>query len=194
MEAMDTDEGQQTSARLLEEAQHHSQARVEPTYATIEEPTTTMTGGLEAIISDILSMQDPRELTSSEVGERRIAPSEMRAGLPTGSFSPFNFNKEFQARHAVRPENTNQPWHSHRSSRESSLITNPYDQETEQQHSEISSTASPTRDMEVIHTPGVAREEEYAARGPYTENVLTLDARLLQDIISGRWSKGLQDK
>ena len=26
-------------------------------------------------------------------------------------------------------------------------------------------------------------------RGPYTENILTLDARLLQDIISGRWSR-----
>ena len=113
----------------------------------------------------------------------------MRAGLPTDSFSPFDFDKEFQARHGVRPEDANQPWHSHRSSRKSSLITNSYDQETEQQHSEISSTASPTRDMEVICTPGIAREEEYADRGPYTENVLTLDARLLQDIISGRWSR-----
>ena len=71
---MDTDKGQRTSARLLEEAQCLFQARVEPTDATIEEPTTTMTGGSEAIISDILSMQDPRELTLSEVGERRIAP------------------------------------------------------------------------------------------------------------------------
>ena len=43
--------------------------------------------------------------------------------------------------------------------------------------------------MEVIHTPGIAREKEYAERGPYTVNVLTLDARLLQDIISGRWSR-----
>ena len=188
-EAMDTDEVQQTSARLLEEAQCLSQARAEPTYTAIEEPTTMMTGGSEAIISDILSMQDPRELTLSEVGERRIAPLKMRAGLPTGSFSSFDFNKEFQARHGVRPEDANQPWHSYRSSRESSLITNPYDQETEQQLSEVSSTASPTRDMEVIYTPGITREEEYTERGPYTENVLTLDASLLQDIISGRWSR-----
>ena len=43
--------------------------------------------------------------------------------------------------------------------------------------------------MEVIHTPGITREEEYAERRPYTESVLTLDARLLQDIISGRWSR-----
>ena len=41
--------------------------------------------------------------------------------------------------------------------------------------------------MEVICTPGVTREEEYAERGTYTENVLTLDARLLEDIIPGRW-------
>ena len=72
-------------------------------------------------------MQDPRELNLSEVGERRIASLEMRAGLPAGSFSPFNFHKEFQARHRVRPEDANQPWHSHRSSRESFLITNLYD-------------------------------------------------------------------
>ena len=70
MEAMDTDEGQRTSARLLKEAQCLSQARAEPTYATIDEPTTMMTGGSEAITSDIPSMQDPRELTLSEVGER----------------------------------------------------------------------------------------------------------------------------
>ena len=126
-EAMDTDEGQQTSAKLLEEAQCLSQARADPTYATIDEPTTMMTGGSEAIISDILSIQDHRELTLSEVGERRISPLEMRAGLPAGSFSPFDFNREFQARHWVRLEDANQPWHSHQSSRESSVITNPHD-------------------------------------------------------------------
>ena len=60
---------------------------------------------------------------------------------------------------------------------------------TEQRCSEVSSTASPTRDMEAIQTPGITREEEYAERGPYMKNVLTLDARLLQDIISGRWSR-----
>ena len=107
MEAMDTDKGQQTSARHLEEAQHLSQVRAEPTYTTIEEPPTTMTGESKAIISDILSMQDPGELTLSEVGERRITPLEMRAGLRTGSFNPFYFDKEFQARHGVRPEDAN---------------------------------------------------------------------------------------
>ena len=81
---------------------------MEPTNATIDQPTTMMTGGSEAIISDILSMQDPRELTLSEVGEkRRMAPLEMRAGLPIGSFSPFDFDNEFQARHGVRPEDAN---------------------------------------------------------------------------------------
>ena len=89
-----------------------------------------MTGESEAIIFHILSKQDPRELTLSEVGERRIAPSEMRASLPAGSFSHFDFDKEFQARHGVRPEDAYRPWHSHQSSRESSLITNPYDRAT----------------------------------------------------------------
>ena len=43
--------------------------------------------------------------------------------------------------------------------------------------------------MEIIRTPGVAREQEYADRGSYAESVLTLDTRLLQDIISGRWTR-----
>ena len=85
----------------MEEAQHLSQVRVEPTYAAIDEPTNVMTGGLEAVISNILSVQDPRELTLSEVGERRTTPVEMRAGLPAGSFSSFDFERECQARHGV---------------------------------------------------------------------------------------------
>ena len=75
---------------------------MEPTYTTIEEAITTTTGGSEAIISDILSTRDPRELTLLEAGERGPAPLEMRASLPAGSFSPFDFEKEFQTRHGVR--------------------------------------------------------------------------------------------
>ena len=37
MEAIDTDEGQRTTARLLEEAHHLSTAAREPSYATIDE-------------------------------------------------------------------------------------------------------------------------------------------------------------
>ena len=37
MEAMDMDEGQRTTARLLEEAHHLSTAAMEPSYATIDE-------------------------------------------------------------------------------------------------------------------------------------------------------------
>ena len=99
---------------------------MEPTYATIDEPMAVKTGGSEAIISDILFTQDPKELTLSEVGERRRpAPSEMRAGLPMGSFSPFDFNKEFQSKHGVRPEDADKPWHSHHLSRESSVMAVP---------------------------------------------------------------------
>ena len=130
-----------------------------------------------------------RELTLSEVGERRPAPSEMRARLLAGSFSPFDFDKEFQSKHGVRPEDANKPWHGHHSSRESSVIASPPDQETKPQISEVSSPTSPTRKMEIIRTPGVAREQEYADRGSYAESILTLDTRLLQDIISGRWTR-----
>ena len=84
-EAMDTDEGHRTTARLLEEAQRLSEATMEPMCTTIEETITTMMGGSEAIISNILSMRDPRELALSETGERGPTPLEMRASLPIGS-------------------------------------------------------------------------------------------------------------
>ena len=159
---MDTDEGQRTTTRLLEEARHLSEVSVEPTYATIDEPATEMTGSSEAIISDILATRDPRELTLSEVGERRPSPSEMRAGLPAGSFSPFDFEREFQSRHGVKPKDANRPWHSHHSTRESSSLVSPPDQNTMIQISKVPSAASPARSMEIIRTPGVAREQEYA--------------------------------
>ena len=124
-EAMDTNEGQRTTARLLEEARHLSEYTMEPTYATIDEPMTAVTGGSEAVISDILATQDPRELTLSEGGKGRPTPSEMRAGLLVDSFSPFDFDKEFQARHGVKLEDADKPYHSHHSSRESSTVAVP---------------------------------------------------------------------
>ena len=57
---MDTNKGQRTTARLLEEAQHILESTMEPTYATIDEPMTAMTGGSEAVISEILATQNPR--------------------------------------------------------------------------------------------------------------------------------------
>ena len=96
---------------------------LEPTYTTIEEPITTMSEGSEAVISDILATQDPRELTLSETGERGPTPLEMRAGLLAGSFSPFDFEREFQTRHGVKPEDVDKSWKSHYTSRESSMLT-----------------------------------------------------------------------
>ena len=107
---MDTDEGQRTTARLIEEARHLSQVTMEPTYTTIEEPIITTTEGSEAVISDILATRDPRELTLPETGEKRPAPLEMRAGLLAGSFSPFDFEREFQTRHGVKPEDADKSW------------------------------------------------------------------------------------
>ena len=95
-EAMDTDEGQRTTARLLEEAHHLSTAAMEPPYATIDESMSITLQGCEAAISDILATQDPRKLNKSETGERGPTPVEMKAGLLAGSFSLFDFKKEFQ--------------------------------------------------------------------------------------------------
>ena len=113
MEAMDTDEGQRTRARLLEEAHHLSTAAMEPSYATIDESMSATLQGSEAAISDILMTQDPRELHKSEAGEKGPTPIEMKAGLSTGSFSPFHFEKEFQMRHGVSPEGADKPWQSY---------------------------------------------------------------------------------
>ena len=84
-----------------------------------------MAGGSEAVISDILATQDPRELTLLEGGEGRPTPPEMSAGLLMGSFSPFDFDKEFQARHGGRPKDSDKPYHSHHLSRESSTMAVP---------------------------------------------------------------------
>ena len=84
-EAMDTDEGQRTSASLLEEAQRLSEEA--HTYLTIEEHQKVGSGGSDAAISDILLTQDPRELTMSTLGEHRLFLTQMSAGLPEGSCS-----------------------------------------------------------------------------------------------------------
>ena len=126
---MDTNEGQRTTARLIEEACCLSAVTMEPTYTTTKESITTMTEGSEAVISDILATQDPRELTLSETNERGPTPLEMRAGLPAGSFSPFDFDKEFQTRHGVRPEDADKSWHNRHLSRGSSIMTMSPDQE-----------------------------------------------------------------
>ena len=71
---------------------------------TIEEHQKVGSGGSDVAISDILSTQDPRELTMSTLGEHRPVLIQMSAGLPEGSFSPFDFNMEFRARHGIRSE------------------------------------------------------------------------------------------
>ena len=45
--------------------------------------------------------------------------------------------------------------------------------------------ASLTRELEVIRTPGVTQSNFHAEGQQYSEN----DARLLQEILSGRWSR-----
>ena len=187
-EAMDTDEGQRTTARLLEEARHLSTAAMEPSYATIDESMSATLQGSEAAIFDILATQDPRELHKPEAGEKGPTPVEMKAGLLVGSFSPFDFEKEFQMRHGVSPEDADKPWQSYHQSRASPTRSQTPDLEMGSVNTEVAPSMSPTRDIETLRTPGVARDQEYTERGMYVENILAFDARLLQDIISRRWS------
>ena len=163
-EAMDTDEGQRTTARLIEEARRLSQVTMEPTYTTIEECIMTMTEGSEAVISDILATRDLRELTLPETSEKGPAPLEMRAGLPAGSFSPFDFEREFQTRHGVKPEDADKSWQSHYTLRESSILTLSSDQEVGLQKIKAPSPTSPIRGMEIIRTPGVTRDQDSAEK------------------------------
>ena len=128
-EAMDTDEGQRTTARLLEEPHRLSTAVMEPSYATIDESMSAILQGSEAAISDILVTPDSRELHKSEAGEKGPTPVEMKAGLPAGSFSPFGFEKEFQMRHRMNPEDADKPWHEHYQSREVSMRSRTPDEE-----------------------------------------------------------------
>ena len=81
-EAMDTDEGQRTTASLLEEAHHLSTAARESSYASIDETLSATLQGAEAAISDILSTPDPREIHKLETGEKNPTPVEMKASLP----------------------------------------------------------------------------------------------------------------
>ena len=92
-----------------------------------------------------------------ETGERGSALLEMRAGLPAGSFSPFDFNKEFQNRHGVRPEDADKSWHNHHLSRGSAIMIVTPDHEIGPSRTEVPSTTSPTRGMEILRTPEVTR-------------------------------------
>ena len=69
------------------------------------------------------------------------------------------------------------------------MITVSPDQEVGPPQTEASSPTSPTRGMEIIQTPGVTKDQDPAEKRAYAENIITLDARLLQDIISRRWTQ-----
>ena len=184
-EAMDTDEGQRTTARLLEEAHHLSTAAREPSYATINKTMSMTLQASEAAISNILATPDSREIHKLEAGEKGPTPVEMKAGLPAGSFSPFDFEKEFQMRHGMNPEDADKPWHEHYQPREISMRSRIPDEEIRSVGTEVSHSASLIGDIETLRTPGVVRNQDFTERGMYAENILAFDARLLQDIISG---------
>ena len=69
------------------------------------------------------------------------------------------------------------------------MVTVSPDQEIGPPRTDAPSPTLPTRGMEIIRTPGVTRDQDCAEKRAYTENIVTLDTRLLQDIISGRWTR-----
>ena len=109
----------------------------------------------------------------------------MKASLPAGSFSPFDFEKEFQLRHGMNPEDADKPWREHYQPRDIIIKTRIPDEEIRSVSTEVSCAASLTEDIETLRTPGVVRNLDVTERGMYVENILAFDARLLQDIISG---------
>ena len=175
-EAMDTDEGQRTTARLLEEAHRLSTAAREPSYATIDETMSTTLQGSEAAISNISVTPDPREIHKSEAGEKGPTTVEMKASLPAGSFSPFNLEKEFQMRHGMNPEDADKPWHEHYQPPEIHMRSRIPDEEIRSVGTEVSHSASLIGDIETLRTPGVARNHDFTERGMYVENILAFDA------------------
>ena len=46
-------------------------------------------------------------------------------------------------------------------------------------NTEVLPSTSPTRNIETLRTPGVARDQEYIEQGMYAENILTVDTKLL---------------
>ena len=185
-EAMDTDEGQRTTARILEEAHHLSSAAREHTYASIDETLPATLQGSEAVISDILLTPDPREIHKEETGGKSPTPVEMKASLPAGSFSPFDFKQEFHTRHGMNPEDADKPWCEYYQPQGLGRRTRSPDEERKSTNNENSCAASLTETVETLRTPGVVRND--TGRELYAENIVAFDARLLQDIISGRWS------
>ena len=149
-EVMDTDEGQRTTARILEEAHRLSSAAREHTYASIDETLPATLQGSEAAISDILSTPDPREIHKVETGGKSPTLVEMKASLPAGSFSPFDFEKEFHMRHGMNPEDADKPWHEYYQPQGLRRRTRSPDKERKSTNNENSCAASLTETIETL--------------------------------------------
>ena len=82
-------------------------------------------------------------------------------------------------RHGVSPEDADKPWQSYHQFQASPARSRTPDLEIESVNIEVSPSTSPTRYIETLRTPGVARDQEYTERGMYVENILAFGARLL---------------
>ena len=121
-----------------------------------------------------------------ETGEKGPTLVEMKASLPAGSFSLFDFEKEFHMKHGMNPEDADKPWREYYQPQGLCRRTKSPDEEKKSTNSENSCVASLAETIETLQTPGVVRND--TGRELYAENILAFDARLLQDSISGRCS------
>ena len=100
----------------------------------------------------------------------------MKASLLAGSFSPFDFEKEFHMRHGMNPEDADKPWHEYYQPQGMLRKARISGEERRSVDNENSLAVSLTEDIETLRTPGVARNLDDTERGLYAENILAFDA------------------
>ena len=87
----------------------------------------------------------------------------------------------------MNPEDADKPWREYYQPQGLRRRTRSLDKERKSTNNENSCAASLAETIGTLRTPGVVRND--TGRELYAENILAFDARLLQDIISGQWSR-----
>ena len=100
----------------------------------------------------------------------------MKASLPAGSFSPFDFEKEFHMRHGMNLEDADKPWREYYQPQGMLRKARISGEERRSVDNENSLAVSLTEDLEILRTPGVVRNLDDTERGLYAENILAFDA------------------
>ena len=84
------------------------------------------------------------------MGGKSPTPVEMKASLLAGSFSPFDFEKEFHMRHGMNPEDADKPWCEYYQPQGLHRRTRSPDKERKSTNNENSCAASLTETIETL--------------------------------------------